>query len=142
MFNCVIGCMLYTQRWASKLCFKSLQSQIRKFLGSFHYRKFANFLGVPVRKLKIRKFVSLIRKMLFAIFVRRNSMYLQTCKSFKSAKDCIRKSQIRKVRYLRKVGKSNKAKFSDLQFAELICGPPNFVYTSFSDPIVFYRSSK
>jgi hypothetical protein len=29
---------------------KLLKFQIRKFLGSFRYRKFANFLGVPVLK--------------------------------------------------------------------------------------------
>jgi hypothetical protein len=31
--------------------------QIHKFLGSFLYRKSANFLGVPVRKSQIRKFL-------------------------------------------------------------------------------------
>jgi hypothetical protein len=35
---------------------KVRKSQIRKNLGSFRYRKFANFLVVPVRKLQIRKF--------------------------------------------------------------------------------------
>ncbi len=33
----------YNQRWETK------QKQIRKFLCLFRYRKFANFLGVPVR---------------------------------------------------------------------------------------------
>jgi len=35
--------------------FKVRKSQICKFLGSFRYHKFANFLGVPICKSQIRK---------------------------------------------------------------------------------------
>jgi hypothetical protein len=42
------------QRW-------ECQSQIRKFLDSFRYRKSATFLGMPVRKPQIRKFLWIIR---------------------------------------------------------------------------------
>jgi hypothetical protein len=35
----------------------SKKFKIRKFLGSFRYRKFTNFLGVPVRKSQIRQFL-------------------------------------------------------------------------------------
>ncbi len=37
-------------RWASKRFWKVRKSQIRKLLGSFRYRKSANFLGIPIRK--------------------------------------------------------------------------------------------
>jgi hypothetical protein len=40
------------------------KSQIVKFLGSFRYRRYENFLGMPVSKSQIRKFVLLIRKFL------------------------------------------------------------------------------
>ncbi len=89
--------------------------QIRKFLGSFRYRKSANFLGVSVRKSQICNFSLQIENQLiltklhnydsnspngrlfktmfyfvlwiraFAILVRRKSMYLRTWGRFKSA---------------------------------------------------------
>ncbi len=87
------------------------KSKIRKFLSSFRYQKSVNFLGVPVRKSQIRNFlfsqntaklclktalkvvflkrfldfVKILIRALCAVFVRRKSMYLQTCVSFKSA---------------------------------------------------------
>jgi hypothetical protein len=68
-------------------------------------------------------------------------MYLQICGSFRPQKNWVHKSQIRKLQkrlvrksqicklpYLRKVYQSKKsakfAKFADLKFAELSCGPP------------------
>jgi hypothetical protein len=48
----------------------------------------------------------------------------------KSQKYRVRDSQIRKLSHLRKDRKSNKLfkvrNFADLQFAEVICGPPIF----------------
>ncbi len=46
----------------TQIGFKVFKSQIRKFLGSFRYRKSANFLDVPVRKSQIRKLLWLIGK--------------------------------------------------------------------------------
>jgi hypothetical protein len=37
--------------------YKNRKSQIYKFLGSFCNQESANFLGVPVRKSQIRKFL-------------------------------------------------------------------------------------
>jgi hypothetical protein len=53
--NAQVSIMDLIQWWARKLLFKVRKSQIHKFLGSFHYRKSANFLYVQVRSLKIRK---------------------------------------------------------------------------------------
>jgi hypothetical protein len=52
------------QRWANKLCFK-----VRKFLGSFRYRKSEIFLSVPVRK-----FFWLIRKSQIHKFLQKNAL--------------------------------------------------------------------
>jgi hypothetical protein len=55
--------------------------------------------------------VQILIRALYAIFVRTKSMYLRTCKSFKSEndkKDWISKPEVRKVLDLRKVRKSNK----------------------------------
>ncbi len=43
---------------------KVRKAQIRKFWGSFRYRKSAYFLGMSVRKSQICKFLWLIRKFL------------------------------------------------------------------------------
>ncbi len=51
-----------SQRWTSKL-FYSTQSQICKCLALFRNHKSANFIGMSVRKLQIRKFLLLIRKL-------------------------------------------------------------------------------
>ncbi len=41
----------------ANFCKKFDKSHIRKFWGTLRYRKSANLLGVPVRKLRIRKFL-------------------------------------------------------------------------------------
>jgi hypothetical protein len=45
------------QRWVSKLFLKG--SQIHKFLGSFRYCKYANFLVAPVNQSQVRVFINL-----------------------------------------------------------------------------------
>ncbi len=57
----------------TKLCFLVRKSQIRKFLGSFRYRKSAKKLCVPVRKSQIRKFLRLIRKSKIRKFLQNTS---------------------------------------------------------------------
>ncbi len=56
------------------------KSQIHKSLGSFRYHKSANILGVPVRKLEIRKDLWLIRKLQISSFLKKNTtqLYLKT----------------------------------------------------------------
>jgi hypothetical protein len=51
LFQCI------NQRWAHKLYLLHYKSQIRKLLGTFCNRKSTNFLGVPIRKSQIHKFV-------------------------------------------------------------------------------------
>ncbi len=125
------------------------KSRIRKFLGSFLYRKSANFLGVPVRKSQIRNFfmitsysqickfpkntaqlshktalrvVFLNRFFLFRTNCNEKKYVLWTCGSFKSAnhKNWVRKSKIRKMPHLRMVQKSNKLfKSANLRICDL-----------------------
>jgi hypothetical protein len=52
----LIVCSLFIKGWHANLAF-SQQSLIRKFLGSFSYRKVANFSSLPVRKSQFRKFL-------------------------------------------------------------------------------------
>jgi hypothetical protein len=48
----------HTAEVGKQTCLKvRIKSQIRKFWGSFRYRKSEIFLGVPVRKSQIRKFL-------------------------------------------------------------------------------------
>jgi hypothetical protein len=100
--------------------------QIRKFLGSFRYHKSANFLGVPVRKSQIRKFLrcaspqiahpqistkyckTLCLKTVLKVVFCKKKMYAEVLGPQIAKKDWVRKSQIRKVPRLRLVRKSNK----------------------------------
>jgi hypothetical protein len=59
-FLAMILIELRTQRRARTFFFGP---QIRKFLGSICNSKYANFLGVPVRKSQICTFVMIIRKL-------------------------------------------------------------------------------
>jgi hypothetical protein len=75
-------------------------------------------------------------------------MNLRTCGSVNSAnhkKDCVHKSQFRKVPHLRKVRKSDKllkfANFADLRFAELICGPTTLGESSYCVQGTFLKCS-
>ncbi len=54
------SCIFY--RGGQANFFLVFKSEIRKLRGSFRYRKSANFLGVPVSKSQIRKFLYLIRR--------------------------------------------------------------------------------
>jgi hypothetical protein len=110
------------QRWENKQILKLRKSHI---LGSFSYRKFLMFARKKIRKFlqyKAHLFLKTVLKIIFwndfshiqiwitalyAIFVRKKSMYLRTWGgSFKSANH--------KQGWVRK-------------FAELICGPPTSV---------------
>jgi hypothetical protein len=99
---------------------KFRKSQIRKFLGSFRYRKSANIVGLPVRKFyylsanrKSAKFLQntaqlRLKAVLKVVFV--NVFYVTILKFLvrKLHKDGVRKMNIYKVPQLRKVLKSNK----------------------------------
>jgi hypothetical protein len=61
----------------AKLCQQIANPQ--KFLGSFRYLRSANFYKILPNSLKTVRTI-------YALFVRRYSMYLQTCGCFKSAK--------------------------------------------------------
>ncbi len=60
--------------WKSRKINLVSKSQIRKFLGSFQNRKFLNFVGVPVHKLQIHKFVWLIRKWKIRKFLQKTAL--------------------------------------------------------------------
>ncbi len=61
----------------------SKSPQIRKFLGSFHYRNFAHFLIVPFNKLQIRTFLWLIRQLqIIAKFCLKNSAKIHLLRWF------------------------------------------------------------
>jgi hypothetical protein len=86
------------RRWASKLFIEVRKSQISKFLGSFRYRNYANFIGMPAPQIanpqiftinpqianpQIYK-VSVLHKKLehYMLFmVGEKNMYLRTCGS-------------------------------------------------------------
>ncbi len=128
---------------------KVRKSQIRKFLGSFRYRKSAHFLGKPLCKSKICNFLLIspqiaIRKFLQntaqlclktviqilirasdAIFVRRKSMFLRNCGSFISGNKIKRLGpKNRKSATCHIFGRSaNLPNYSSQQICELpICG--------------------
>ncbi len=97
------------------------KSQIRKFLLLIRKSHNCTFLQNTaqlclkiVRKVVVLhdffNFLQILSGVLYAIFGKRNAIYLQTCGSFKSAnrkKDWVRKSQS-KGSHLRKESKSNK----------------------------------
>jgi hypothetical protein len=111
---------------------------MRTFLGSFRYRKSANFLDVPIRKTQIcklswfiRKFFKILHNSVFktvltVVFWRR--FFILYNFELKHYMLFLRLAKV----FCPKVCKSKKIisvrKFADLQFAELICGPPTFAY--------------
>jgi hypothetical protein len=140
MFNCVIGCMLYTQRWASKLCFKSPQSPNPQILGLISLSQTRKFLRRSSRQIENPQIFMLNPKNAVCYICKEKKYVFADLQ--KSAKDCISKSQIREVRYLRKVGKSNKSQI----FGIAICGTylrtaQLCVYVILGSS-VFYRSPK
>ncbi len=97
------------QRWARTFLVVR-RPHIRKFLCSSRYRSSAHFLGdVPVRKLQIRKFLMINLRTAIGKFIRYASSlipHLQIflhnsedetpiLKGFRSAKNSVRKSQVR-----------------------------------------------
>ncbi len=138
--------------WNNSSYFTILKSQIRKFWGSFRYHKYANFLGMPIRKLKIRKFLWLFRKSQNRKFLQNSAQlclntgpksrlftgslitYVQILVWAVYAK-FVQGSAIRKSAKCHICGRSayltncKGRKFAGFLFAELICGPPTFGFS-------------
>jgi hypothetical protein len=104
------------------ICFVS--PQIRKFLGLSRKRKSANFCGVPVRKLQIRKLAMInpqnyINK--FPWYLIRHMQYPQKLGSQIAKNICFPN---RKSANFHICGRKIKSQMCG--FARLICGPPTF----------------
>jgi hypothetical protein len=117
--------------WNALIGWQFIPCKIKKYReilhlnkGSFRYAKSANFLGVPVRKIRLCKhlFTNLNYSMTCYICKEKKHVFAEVFQPANHKKAWVRKSQIWKVPHFRKVHKINKSyKSAKLRICDLQC---------------------